>query len=103
MIIPQEFLSDETPYSIDDIDMVCNRIKPYCRYVGEKTKYLNIPISFDIETSSFYDTDGNKTAIMYIWFNYCWSLVGRIPNSIHQIDTHFPHVRKKAPHDMVCP
>lgn len=67
MIIPQEFLSDETPYTIDDIDMICNRIKPYCRYVGEKTKYLNIPISFDIETSSFYDADGNKTAIMYIW------------------------------------
>ena len=67
MIIPQEFLTDETPYTIDDIDLICNRVKPYCHYVGEKTKYLNIPISFDIETSSFYDIDGNKTAIMYIW------------------------------------
>lgn len=31
-----------------------------------KTKYYNVPIAFDIETSSFY-TDGAKCAIMYEW------------------------------------
>ncbi len=29
--------------------------------------YLNLPASFDIETSSFYDSDGNKVAVMYVW------------------------------------
>lgn len=33
---------------------------------NKKISYYNIPMSFDIETSSFYD-DGNKVAIMYIW------------------------------------
>lgn len=32
----------------------------------KKIEYLNVPVSFDIETSSFYDK-GEKTAIMYIW------------------------------------
>lgn len=31
-----------------------------------KTTFFNVPFSFDIETSSFYD-NGNKKAIMYIW------------------------------------
>lgn len=33
----------------------------------ETIRYLNIPCSFDIETSSFYDADHNKRATMYIW------------------------------------
>lgn len=32
----------------------------------KKIEYLNVPVSFDIETSSFYDK-GEKTSIMYIW------------------------------------
>lgn len=30
-------------------------------------EYYNIPCAFDIETSSFYDEDGEKVAIMYHW------------------------------------
>ena len=67
MTIPVEWLNDETIYSVNDIDMLYNRIRTQCRYVGDKNKTLNVPISLDLETSSFYDTDGNKTAIMYIW------------------------------------
>lgn len=29
--------------------------------------YLNIPVSFDIEDTSFYDRDGNKVSTMYVW------------------------------------
>lgn len=32
-----------------------------------KTEVFNMPCAFDIETSSFYDSNGNKCATMYIW------------------------------------
>lgn len=38
---------------------------PTCFHQG--ITYYNIPCSFDIETSSFYDPDGNKAACMYEW------------------------------------
>lgn len=38
---------------------------PTCHHMG--VSYYNIPCSFDIETSSFYDDTGQKTAIMYEW------------------------------------
>ena len=40
-----------------------------CRDTKRKYKieYYNIPCTFDIETSSFYDKDGNKAGCMYIW------------------------------------
>ena len=34
---------------------------------GNKTLYYNCPASFDIETSSFYNEEGEKRACMYIW------------------------------------
>lgn len=36
------------------------------RRTKKKPSYVNLPMSFDIETSSFYEGD-NKRAIMYIW------------------------------------
>ena len=32
---------------------------------NKKISYLNVPIAFDIESTSFYDMDGNKSACMY--------------------------------------
>ena len=32
-----------------------------------KIEYINIPVSFDIETSNFKDTSGEKVALMYHW------------------------------------
>ena len=34
---------------------------------GRWIRYANIPASFDIETTSTYDSDGNKVAFMYVW------------------------------------
>lgn len=68
LLIQDRWLNDNTPYKPTDIDKVLSIIKPVCKYVGDgKTKYLNIPVSFDIETTSFYDSNNEKTAIMYIW------------------------------------
>lgn len=68
MLIPQEWIEDNTPYNPNDIDMVCDKVKEISAYTHEgKIKYLNIPISFDTETTSFYDENNQKTAIVYIW------------------------------------
>lgn len=37
------------------------------QYRKASIEYYNCPAAFDIETSSFIDSDGNKTAIMYEW------------------------------------
>lgn len=66
MRIPVEWLNDETIYNINNMDIILNKIRPHCSYVGTVVKYLNIPVSFDIETTSFYDHD-EKCAIMYVW------------------------------------
>ena len=49
--------------------------------VGERTRYFNIPASFDIETSSYYSW-GTKRATMYLW-SFCLNgstLLGRTWN-----------------------
>ena len=39
-------------------------------------KYINLPISFDIETTSTVDSCGNKIAFMYIWmFNFDGNII----------------------------
>lgn len=40
--------------------------KDWKEYSHNKIRYVNTPISFDIETTSFYD-HGEKRAIMYLW------------------------------------
>lgn len=68
MIIPPEWINDKTYYSPEDIDTLCNKVKSVCTFTGEgKIKYLNFPVSFDTETTSFIDSNGEKTAIVYVW------------------------------------
>ena len=47
---------------------ILNKIKAESDIVekNSKLKYYNIPCSFDIETSSFYEGD-EKRACMYLW------------------------------------
>ena len=75
MIIPDALLHDNTAYSVDDIENIYNEIRHLCSYVGTSIKYLNIPISVDLETSSFYDDKNQKTAIMYVWMIGIFGLV----------------------------
>lgn len=43
------------------------------KYSGEWVKTANnFPVSFDIETTSTYDQNGEKIAFMYIWM-FCWN------------------------------
>ena len=68
MIIKSEWMTNNTPYTSQQTDDVIDIIWDSCAFTGQgKTKYLNIPVSFDTETTSFYNDDGEKTAIMYVW------------------------------------
>lgn len=49
----------------DTIKTAINGIKT--KKTNKGCKYYNIPASFDIETTSFYDEMGTKCAIMYEW------------------------------------
>ena len=57
--LPGEGFSPELDELRQDIEWV-HRPK-------KKTWYLNVAASFDIETTSFYNQDGEKRACMYVW------------------------------------
>lgn len=69
-------------YNISQIERYLNAIKDNCNITivkdNKKVSYYNIPVSFDIETSSFYD-NGEKVAIMYewTWAIYDYVIIGR--------------------------
>lgn len=69
----RDFLNCDTIYKPDEIKQVLKMVRPNFRfsYSNKKTKYFNVPCSFDIETTSFFRPTGNgeqeKVAIMYEW------------------------------------
>lgn len=58
-------------YRPEQIDEVMKLVRPNFKfsYTYKKYKYFNVPIMFDIETSSFY-ISGEKHACMYMW-SFC--------------------------------
>ena len=64
----ESIVFDKNIYTINTIDSFFN----FDYEITEKGKkptieYIELPVVFDIETSSFYDSNGEKTAIMYLW------------------------------------
>lgn len=51
--------------SVNDLLVKCEFIKS--KKKNNKVEYANLPASFDIEVSSFYDEENNKCACMYIY------------------------------------
>ena len=68
MIITDTWLNDRKPYTPNETDLVIDKVFSVCGFTGKgKIKYLNIPVSFDTEITSFYNHNNEKTAIMYVW------------------------------------
>lgn len=69
-----DFLKSSEIYKPVDISLVLKKVRSnfWFSYSNKKTKYFNVPCSFDIETSSFFRSTGKKdeqekVAIMYEW------------------------------------
>lgn len=62
-------LNSTTRYSIDAVTRIFEDIQKHAKIVTGKNRiaYYNIPCSFDIETTSAVNADGDKVAFMYIW------------------------------------
>lgn len=76
----RDFLNCERVYKPEEIHEVLKQVRPQFRfsYTNKKTKYFNVPCSFDIETSSFFRSTGKdpeKCAIMYEWTFGIYGLV----------------------------
>ena len=65
----QTYLDENVYYTPAQIGLVCDKYVEEKKVKSKKkdhTEYFNIPVAFDIETSSFYE-DGEKRSIMYEW------------------------------------
>ena len=75
MMEHRNLLTYDKIYSVEDLELVCNSIKQGFVLTSPKNKvsYYNVPASFDIETSSFFqlvEDEEEKRAIMYVW-SFC--------------------------------
>lgn len=83
------FLNNTVVYHYNMIDNVLGRVRKYFRFdrINTKHKYYNVPCSFDIETTSFYNPAGEKQVITYCWTFGIYGLVifGRTWEQFHEL------------------
>lgn len=61
-------LNNRKVWGPQDLKKILAIVRPNFRFArSRELRYFNVPIAFDIETTSFYDADGKKTGIMYAW------------------------------------
>ena len=54
-------------FNPDQIGYVLKLVRPFFRFsYYQNIKYFNVPMSFDIETSNFYE-NGEKRSVMWLW------------------------------------
>lgn len=59
---------DTDYYNVEEARDILLVIAKHTRHTGKRKRmYFDIAASFDIETTSFYDDEGNKQALMYVW------------------------------------
>ncbi len=56
-----------TPIEIEQVVQEVNSIGFRTIRTNKKVSYINLEVSFDIETTSTYTADGTKFAFMYVW------------------------------------
>jgi hypothetical protein len=61
-----EMQLDSKIYKPSQIDDLLNKDFKFIKN-NKKIEYINIPIAFDIETTSFYNASGEKQSTMYAW------------------------------------
>lgn len=66
----QDFFDDDRIYKPTDISELLPLVRHYFRFAqcpNRDIRYFDVPCAFDIETTSFINAEGEKTAIMYEW------------------------------------
>lgn len=65
----QAFLQTRMTFDETTLDELLDKIRPHISLVpgAKKIRYINLPISFDTEFSSFRDTHGEKVGLLYAW------------------------------------
>lgn len=79
-------LEDNTIYKPEQIEEVIKKVRTNFRFHRSNTKhkYFNVPAALDLETSSFYNKDGEKVGLTYVWVFGIYGLViiGRTWNEL---------------------
>lgn len=66
-MVTQELLESKKTYDTSDIIPILGKLQYKLVNKNKSLSYYNIPCCFDIETSSFYNAEGEKQSTMYIW------------------------------------
>ena len=90
------FLKCSDIYRPEEIKDVLKKVRPYFRfaYTGKKHKYFNVPCAFDIETTSFYESDEPDMLPDTDVYNYIKGHILKYSDSIKSDFPDFDEIRK---------